>query len=178
MPAAARGGRRWFFALWPTDPFRTQIQEATLAIAQASGGRLIPARNFHVTLLFLGEVPAERFDAVQQAGARLAGSPAFELNFDGVEAWGRRLLCLTTSTPPAAAIALATRLRGHLSSDVRQDEREFRPHITLARDLRRSCAAEAIHGLRQKVDDFALVESVRDASGSQYSVLARWPLSG
>ncbi|HEY0683847.1 MAG TPA: RNA 2',3'-cyclic phosphodiesterase [Steroidobacter sp.] len=169
--------RRLFFALWPTDQFRTQIQAATLAIAQASGGRLIPERNFHVTLLFLGEVPAERFDSVQLAGAQLTGCSAFELNFDGVESWGRKLLCLTTSTTPAAAMELAAQLRASLSSFVREDEREFRPHVTLARDLRRGRATQKIEGLRQEVNDFALVESVPDARGSQYSVLARWPLS-
>ncbi|MBM0103421.1 RNA 2',3'-cyclic phosphodiesterase [Steroidobacter sp. S1-65] len=168
--------RRLFFALWPTDQFRAEIETATHAIALASGGRLIPARNLHVTLLFLGEVPAENFDVVQQAAAPLAGSPAFELSFDGVEAWGRRLLCLTSSTPPAAAIDLATRLRAHLSNFVREDEREFRPHITLARDLPRSRPTQKIEVLRQQVNDFALVESVRDARGSQYSVLNRWPL--
>ena len=169
--------KRLFFALWPTDQFRAELETATHAIAQASGGRLIPARNFHVTLLFLGEIPTESFDAIQQAAAQLAGSSAFELNFDGVETWGRRLLCLTSSTPPAAAIDLATRLRANLSNFVREDEREFRPHITLARDLPRQRPTQQIDGLRQKVNDFALVESVRDARGSQYSVLTRWSLS-
>lgn len=171
------GRQRLFFALWPTDQFRDQIQAATHSIAEASGGRLIPARNFHVTLLFLGDIPAESFGVVQQAGAQLAGSAAFELNFDGIEAWGRRLLSLTASTSPPELIDLASRLRASLSSFVREDEREFRPHITLARDLPRSRLTQKIAGLRQKVNDFALVESVRDARGSQYSVLERWPLS-
>lgn len=168
--------RRLFFALWPTDQFRANLEAATRAIAQASGGRLIPATNFHVTLLFLGDISAEHFDFVQQAGAQLAGSPAFEVDFDGVEAWGRRLLCLTASTAPAAAIDLATRLRSNLRGFVRENEREFRPHITLARDLPRSGPSQKIEVLRQEVNDFALVESVRDARGSQYSVLTRWPL--
>ena len=60
---------------------------------------------------------------------------------------------------------------------MREGEREFRPHVTLARDLRRGRAIQKIEALRQEVNDFALVESVRDGSGSQYSVLARWPLS-
>ncbi len=172
-------GSRLFLALWPTDEFRAQIEASTVAISRASGGRLIPPRNYHVTLLFLGDVPAARVAAVQEACARLAGSPAFELNFDSVEAWGRKLLCLVSSMPPpAAATDLAARLRSSLGGDVqRQDEHEFRPHITLARDLPRGQQTRNVEILRQKVTDFVLAESVRDASGSQYSVLTRWPLS-
>lgn len=183
-----------FFALWPTDAFRAEIEASTLAIARASGGRLIPPRNYHVTLLFLGDVPAESVGAVQQIGGSLAGgssasmrplhsgvlpssSPAFELNFDAIEAWGRKVLCLTSSTPPTEAIELAARLRSRLTSYLQpQEEHEFRPHITLARDLPRGQRTQKVKALRQKVADFALVESVRDASGSRYSVLARWPL--
>ena len=67
--------QRLFFALWPTDELRAEIQAATSAIIHASRGRPIPARNLHVTLLFLGDVSAEKLAAVQQAGAQLAGSP-------------------------------------------------------------------------------------------------------
>lgn len=172
-----RRDRRCFFALWPTDEFRAEIQAATLSIAKASGGRLIPPRNFHVTLLFLGDTPPESFGMVQQAGARLAGKPAFELHFDGIEAWGRKVLALTPSTPPAAAIDSAEQLRASLSNLLpRQDEHEFRPHVTLARDLPRGRRAQKVKTLCQKVNDFVLVESVRDAGGSHYSVLERWPL--
>jgi RNA 2',3'-cyclic 3'-phosphodiesterase len=178
MAGAAQRGPRLFFALWPTDEFRAEIQVSALAIAQASGGRLIPPRNYHVTLLFLGDVPSENVSAVQQAGAQLAGSPAFKLNFDGIESWGRNVLCLTTSTPPAAAIDLAQRLRSQLGGHLqRQDEHEFRPHITLARDLPRVSPTHKVKTLCQEVTGFALVESVRDAAGSNYSLLARWPLN-
>src|SRR5690606_29746364 len=95
--AVMGAGRRLFLALWPTEEFRAQIEASTLAISRASGGRLIPPRNYHVTLLFLGDVPADSVVAVQEASARLAGSPAFELHFDCIEAWGRKLLCLTSS---------------------------------------------------------------------------------
>lgn len=177
MPAPARAGRRLFFALWPSDEFRSDVEAATHSIAQASRGRLIPPRNFHVTLLFLGDVSPVDFEAVQRAGAQLAGSPGFELVFDGIETLGRSVLCLTTSAPPAAAIALAEQLRGSLPPYMqRPDARGFHPHITLARDLPRGQRRQPIQSLRMKVNDFVLVESVRDAGGSHYSVLTRWPL--
>jgi 2'-5' RNA ligase len=169
---------RLFFALWPTDEFRAELEANTQEIARASGGRLIPAKNFHVTLLFLGDVPTDQVDAVQQTAAQFAGGPGFELNFDGIEAWGRRILSLTTSTPPLPAVELAARLRSSLSNYLQRqvEEHEFRPHITLARDLPRAFQQRKVGNLRQQAVDFVLVESVRDASGSRYSVRARWPL--
>ncbi|WP_161965662.1 RNA 2',3'-cyclic phosphodiesterase [Steroidobacter cummioxidans] len=169
--------QRLFFALWPGGEFRAELEAATLPAARASGGRLISPRNFHVTLLFLGQIPNQRFAVIQQAGEGWAGSAAFALDFDGIESWGRRVLCLTTSRPPASAIALAAGLRASLSSQLKQlDERPYIPHITLARDLPRSLQPQKIKTLRQQVNEFVLVESVSDASGSQYSILERWPL--
>lgn len=178
MSAAGRSAQqRLFFALWPSDEFRAELEAATLPAARASGGRLISPRNFHVTLLFLGQIPSQRLALIQQAGEEWAGSTAFALDFDGIESWGRSVLCLTTSRPPASTIALAAGLRASLNSQLQQlDERPYQPHITLARDLPRSLQPRKIKTLRQQVNEFVLVESVPDASGSQYSILQRWPL--
>jgi 2'-5' RNA ligase len=87
------------------------------------------------------------------------------------------VLCLTSSAPPAAVIDLAERLRASLHNQLKQpDERPYSPHITLARDLPRGLPPRKIEPLRQTVHDYVLVESVRDAAGSHYSVLERWPL--
>jgi 2'-5' RNA ligase len=177
MSAPQRDSRRLFFALWPSDEMRAQIEALALPLVRASGGRPIPPRNFHVTLLFLGEIAATNYSAIQHAGADLAGRPAFQLEFDNVESWGRNVFCLTSSAPPAAALDLEERLRTSLRSHLKQlDERPYRPHITLARDLPRARPLQKITTLLQKVNDYALVESVRDAGRSHYSVLERWPL--
>jgi len=175
--AGVASQHRLFFALWPSDEFRAEIETRALPFARASGGRLIPPRNFHVTLLFLGEIPTERLSAIQQAAASVVGSPAFQLQFDTIESWGRKVLCLTSSKPPAAVIDLAERLRGSLRGQLKQlDERPYSPHITLARDLPRGLRPQTIATLYQQVNDYVLVESMRDAGGSHYSVLERWPL--
>lgn len=175
---AVKDSRRLFFALWPSDEFRDEIVCATQALVRDSGGRVIPPENLHVTLLFLGQVAQSRFQIVQQAGDACANAPAFELSFDRAETWGRaNLLCLTTSATPPQAAQLAQQLRQLMDGEVlEKSEHEFRPHITLARDLPRRRRAEPIKQLRMKVNDFVLVESQPGPRGSQYSVLARWPL--
>jgi RNA 2',3'-cyclic 3'-phosphodiesterase len=186
---SAKDGRRLFFALWPSDEFRDQLVAATHALARDSGGRVIPPENLHVTLLFLGQVAQARFAAIQQAGDACANSPAFELSFDRAETWRRsNLLCLTTSATPAEATELAAKLQHSLRSEtLGRSEHEFRPHITLARDLPRGLAntsaipggrrrPDSVQPLGMKVNDFVLVESRPGPSGSQYLVIARWPL--
>jgi 2'-5' RNA ligase len=100
------------------------------------------------------------------------------LSFDRAEVWGRaNLLCLTTSAAPPEAATLADELRHSLRDEVAQtSEHEFRPHITLARDLPRRHRPAPTQPLPMKVNDFVLVESRPGPGGSQYSVLRRWPL--
>lgn len=179
MPAgSAKDSQRLFFALWPSDEFRDEIVSATRTMASDSGGRVIPPENLHVTLLFLGQVARSQLASVQQAGAACANSAGFELIFDRAEIWGRaNLLCLTTSSSPAAVTELAKKLRDSLRGEGSgKDEHEFRPHITLARDLPRRSRPETIKALRTKVNELVLVDSRPGPSGSQYSVLSRWPL--
>jgi RNA 2',3'-cyclic 3'-phosphodiesterase len=174
----AKDGQRLFFALWPSDEFRVEAESATRALARESGGRVIPPENLHVTLLFLGRILPAQLQAVQEAGAACANAPAFELSFDRAETWGRaNLLCLTTSSSPLAATQLAENLRQRLQREVPGlSEHEFRPHITLARDLPRRRRAEPVQPLRMKVNEFVLVDSRPGPSGSLYSVGMRWPL--
>lgn len=177
-PPTFRDGRRLFFALWPSDEFRREIVSTTQTIARASGGRVIPPENLHVTLLFVGQVSRSQFGSVQQAGDVCIDAPAFELSFDRAEVWGRaNLLCLTTSSPPVAATQLAEKLRHALHAESPgTSEHEFRPHITLARDLPRRRRPEPVKTMLMKVNDFVLVESQPGPGGSEYSVIARWPL--
>ncbi len=174
-----RDSRRLFFSLWPSDEFRAQVEAATRAVSRDSAGRIIPPRNFHVTLLFLGEVLQSHIGAIQQAAAAVSGIGAFTLDFDRIEAWpGSKVLCLTPSNPPPEAARLSKELQCRLSPEqFRLGSQEFRPHITLARDLPRIQAAQSIEPLRWKLNEFVLVESRRGAGGSNYSPLGRWPLA-
>jgi 2'-5' RNA ligase len=183
MSAAARDSHRLFFSLWPSAEFRAQVETTTRAAVRRSGGRIIPSQNFHVTLLFLGEVLRSSVAAVQQAAAAIDGVDAFEFSFDRIEAWpGSRVLCLAPSAPPPAAARLAKELQVRLEAQgFRFRPQEFRPHMTLARDLPRIQATETVEPLPLpmpwKVDEFVLMQSQSGGNGTKYSVLDRWPLA-
>jgi 2'-5' RNA ligase len=169
--------RRLFFALWPSSARQREIEVTMRGRVEASRGRAIPAENLHVTLVFLGSVVESRFERVLRAAEQVRSAP-FDLAFDQIEVWARsRVLCLTTSALPSSLAQLEEQLRFKLLSeqfDIRQEE--YRPHVTLARDVARRNTREAIASIGWSVEDFVLVESRPGRSGSTYTVVERWPL--
>lgn len=170
--------RRLFLAVWPSDELRERIARDTAALVERSRGRATPARNFHITLVFLGEVANARVDLVHAAAASIAGS-CFEVVFDQVETWpGSDVMCLTARHAPRALQALSDALRARLIADGFEFGRHgFRPHVTLARDVPQMRSTEALAPIAWRVDDYVLVESNMTRTGSEYTVLERWPLS-
>lgn len=175
MPS--RQNRRLFFALWPPDAIRERL--AAAVEAHAALGRPIPARNLHVTVVFLGAVPAASVAIVREA-AKLTLGVKFMLHLERVEFWRRsNLLCLTAQRAPPELSTLVERLRAALRArGLELDEQEkFRPHVTLVRDVARGPAAADVAPVQWPVESFALVESQVGQRGSEYTVLDEWRLT-
>lgn len=184
MPVGSQR-QRLFFALWPPEALRERLERDTRVLVRGSGGRAIPARNFHVTVLFLGEVPQPRVTAVMAAAAATP-SRAFTLTLDRIEAWpGSNVLVLSGAPTPPELTSLVTGLRfSLLSQQIILKPEVYRPHITLARNLpRRNSTTEGaieeagIESVEWQVNELVLMDSTATRSGSDYRVLARWPLA-
>jgi 2'-5' RNA ligase len=179
MPPDGRTERchRLFFALWPTDSLRVALAPRLCALQPRGVGRPQSPQQWHVTLEFLGPVPASRVAAAQEAAEAVRAGP-FELVFDAVEHWRRpEVLCLVASEVPPALDGLVRELRAGLAArGFLPERRAFRAHLTLARKLHRPVAVGPFEPLRWTADEFALVESVTERAGSRYTPLARWPL--
>jgi len=172
--------RRLFFALWPTDAVRAQL--AAAAQAYAALGRVIAARNLHVTAAFLGAVPIERVERVQEAARsaqKLTFDGKFMLHLERIEFWRRsNLICLTAERAPPELLAIVDALRAGLRErgfELREHD-TFRPHVTLVRDVARGPAASSGASVQWPVESFALVESKVGQRGSEYTVLEEWRL--
>jgi len=175
--------RRLFFALWPADELRRQIEEATVGLARHSGGHVVPARNFHVTLVFVGEVTPQQLDAVIAAGGATS-SPRFSIDFDQVEAWPRSNLLVLNAprTPPELVTLVDHLLFNLLEKQVKLKREVYRPHVTLARNLPSLRPLQKIERIGWPVHEFALIGSTHGPAESRsdeirYAVLARWPLA-
>ena len=169
--------RRLFFALWPDRELIESLRHRLPGLLKAVKGRILTPPQWHVTLEFLGNVAESRLDELRSMAGALQGE-TIDLSFDRLEHWRRpRLICLSASVTPRALAGLVGDLRKTLrDSDFRVDERDYKPHLTLARNVRRAPPRASIDPLAWHADSFALVESVTDRAGAVYRPLAQWPL--
>ena len=128
--------RRLFFALWPDETTRGALAEFTREAVRRSGGRRVPAENFHVTLAFLGDQPATLFDAIVRVGAAIVATP-FELTLNRFGYWPkpRAFWIGPTETPPALARLADDLWDGMEALGLPREQRLFKPHVTLARKV-------------------------------------------
>lgn len=162
-PAASR---RLFFAFWPDEPLRAAVELARSRLFPLSG-RPVAIAGLHVTAAFLGMVSSTRVAELQA----LAG-PVLPLTItlDRLEHWAK----------PRVLVAAGT----HLPADLRhvidglwrrldrlgfaRETRPYRPHATLARDVRTVRPGLPWPALAWPADRLCLVESVSTPEGVVY----------
>ncbi|MGH8128712.1 MAG: RNA 2',3'-cyclic phosphodiesterase [Gammaproteobacteria bacterium] len=169
---------RLFFALWPDAALRHTIYKATRQAAKISGGKPVPAENFHITLAFLGSlVPADAAIAREVAGG--IRSEAFDLTLDRLGFWPKpRVVWLGASRVPEAAQRLARELiSGLQASGLKLDIKPFMPHVTLARKVGKPGEFGPVTPVQWPATAFVLVRSVTHPEGSDYLILQKWPLT-
>jgi 2'-5' RNA ligase len=180
--------RRIFFALWPEPAVARRLHALSAVAHAACGGRRMRSDTLHLTLAFLGEVDAARFDlacAIADEVAAGGGIAADEyqgevLRIDRLAWWKHNHIVWAgcDEVPPALAAladALVAALRG---SGFVLDSRRFAAHVTLLRNA--NCAGEMapIEAFDWPVRDFVLVQSQLEREGAKYEIVRRWPLPG
>ncbi len=178
-PLTEASRARVFFALWPSPTVQRALHDRAVALKPACEGRVMRAETLHLTLAFVGEVPRTRLTALLEVGAEIR-SGAFGLQLDLSGYWPHnRIVWLGTQQCPPALQALAGRLGDALAlQGFTLEKRRFHPHVTLLRKAQRHPEASSLPALVWDVQDFVLVESLRDHEGARYRALARWRLEG
>jgi 2'-5' RNA ligase len=171
------GTRRLFFALWPDDATRAALNRTGKWLHQHWGGRRMRADTLHITLAFLGDLPAAQLDALLQG---IHGIPVgtFELSLDQAGHWSHnRIGWLGLSQPAKPLENLVSALRDQLRAlDIPFDARPHTPHITLLRKAQGGATVECLP-VNWTVDRFVLVRSNPQADGVHYYVLQTWQLA-
>ncbi|WP_447741026.1 RNA 2',3'-cyclic phosphodiesterase [Pseudomonas laurentiana] len=167
--------KRLFFALPVSDTQRRALAQWRRGLNLRSG-KPVPAANFHVTLLFLGDVDAAQVPAICAAVDQLAlPATAPRLLLNRLQVWQRAgaLVLEAQLTPPPLLQLVYGLQQALLPLGVEAASREYRPHLTLSREYRgqppeASSAPEFYLAARH----FTLYESRKGA----YWPLAQWPL--
>lgn len=169
--------KRLFFALDLPEAQRRAVAQWRRELGLRAG-KPVPAENFHVTLLFLGDVDAALVPALCAAvdgmTPRGTGAP-IRLLLDRLQVWRRAgALVLEPGETPASLRQLVYGLEQRvLPLGIAGQARDYRAHLTLSRDFRgpppeAGQAPEFLLDARR----FGLYESRK----GRYWPLAEWPL--
>jgi len=167
--------KRLFFALDCAPAQRKAIAQWRSAL-QLRSGRPVPVENFHLTLKFLGSVDTAQIAAIVEAVASVRTS-AMRLTvvLDRLDVWRRAgVLVLAPEQAPPGLLRLVYDLeQALLPFGLEETSKEFRPHLTLARDYRAPVPeSPTAPEFFLRADGFALFESHK----GRYRALAQWPL--
>lgn len=163
-------------------------------LARLQGGipdaRWTAPENLHITLTFIGQVPEDAVEDVDDALASVY-APAFDLNVSGIDSFAQGndpkviWLGLGDSKP---LHTLKTRIDDALTRyAIPFEKRKYIPHITLARfrhmpDMQKTVdfmqAHENIETEAFPVDEFILYSSTSGKNGPVYEPLEYYPLGG
>jgi 2'-5' RNA ligase len=166
---------RLFFALWPG----VRQREALVRIQrELPSQRCRPTHpeDFHITLVFLGDVDANRRCCAEEAADRVCGAP-FSLKLDSFGCFPRTgvLWCGASESPRPLLDLLQGLNSGLLDCGFRPERRPFKPHVTLARKARPLRQRALEQAVSWPASEFALVIA-RPGERPRYRVERRWPL--
>lgn len=164
--------KRLFFALWPDDRQRELLRDTLGPLARQVEGRAVPRGNWHVTLVFIGDFPQEKIQALLAAASGITVDP-FRLRFGRLTFWQRpRIACLESMSVPPGLDALVSDLNRVLEDfGVKTETGNYRPHITAVRAARTFEPLPLARPLELSWSGFELIESVSVPGGVQYRPL-------
>lgn len=148
------------------------------------GYKWVPGSNYHVTLVFLGNTPAEKkLEIIEKLDALRKEVEAFDLAISGVDAFSsekeaRLVYCGVQNKKALRALVGLIRERLGLSPD-----ESYSPHLTIARLRNQSNVRDIISHLKRRdflkvrVQEMRLYKSTLAGPFPIYESLALFPFS-
>lgn len=169
---------RVFFALWPNEALRGKFLRWAEEFRKDCGGRVTQPGNIHITLVFLGNIPALRLDELTSLAAGISGR-AFHLEFSEPDYFrhNRIVWAGPTKVPEELSGLVNTLEMAIRAGGFSFDARPYVPHVTLLRSAQRGPDAGCLQNINWHVKDFVLVRSKKSMAGVEYKLIGRWPLN-
>jgi len=163
---------RLFFALWPDADVVRRLTQVAGQVKIEGRSRWVAPKNYHVTLAFVGEVPATKLAVLQQIGRSLR-APRFTLTCDSIEFWREsKVVVAAASAAPAGLVDLWTKLNNAIGLPLER----LRAHVTLARKVTQAPVQQAMSPVVWRAASSSLVRSDTGGTESAYTVLDTWSL--
>jgi 2'-5' RNA ligase len=163
---------RLFFALWPEADVTRQLTQVARQLKLEGRSRWVDSKNYHMTLAFVGEVPATKLAVLQQIGRSLR-VPRFTFSCDSIEFWqSSQVVVAAVRAAPPGLLDLGRKL-----NDALELPREpLRAHVTLTRKVTQAPVLQAMSPVVWRTTDFSLIRSDTGGAESAYTVLDTWSL--
>lgn len=139
----------------------------------------VPAANFHVTAVFLGQCSDSQLDTLCNE-IESYQYPSFSLNFDQLGYWAKpKILYLGCQQVPTSVIKSVNQLTTIAKrSQLNIVHRDYTPHVTIVRNNKSNPPAPLFEpDISCSFTHLHLYESVSANSGVQYLIRKSWPLS-
>ena len=163
---------RLFFAIWPDDDVARQLRHTARHLKLESPSRRVDPKNYHVTLAFVGEVPAAKLAVLQQIGGSLRMA-RFSFKCESLEFWREsKVVVAAAGAAPAGLLDLREKLHDALGLP----RERLRAHVTLARKVAQAPVLQAMSPILWRATSFSLIRSDTGGVESAYTVLDTWPL--
>ena len=167
--------RRLFIGLMPDRQVQAAIQRHCSQWEWPADARPMRFGRYHVTLQFLGEVGVAPEQRLRKALREVTVEP-LELDLRTPEVWHNGVAVLQPADHDGLK-ALHGRIKLAVSAaGLPPVEKDFRPHVTLARNAAQAKPPEAVPPIRWRVDEVVLVWSVLypQAKPARYDILERF----
>jgi 2'-5' RNA ligase len=167
---------RLFIALWPDQGIRDALAQWRDNWTWPRQATPVKTDRLHVTLHFLGDVPADRLPAL--AAALATPFAPFTLTLGESRLWPHGIAVLEPLAVPEPLTILHAELGRSLQRlGMATDARPYRPHVTMARRAAGAAPATAGPPVAWQVERFALMHS-RPGAGGGYTTLHTYGTSG
>lgn len=172
------------------ENFAGLIQELRTMEPPSTGSRTrwVKPENLHVTLKFIGEVPVEKGEAIQDTLREVRSSQHLELRFRGLGFFPseKRPRVLWVGMEASSNLApVAAEIEGRLHKlGIAREKREFTPHLTLARFEPPGISDQLRCPLKEnaprefgtvRAREFYLMQSKLKPTGAEYTCLETFP---
>jgi 2'-5' RNA ligase len=134
--------------------------------------------DYHMTLLFIGETPLDKIPSLSLRLKEIAFRP-FKLTFRSITFFPRRVMYLSCD-PSEPLLQLKRTIDAAYPEYLRENEKQFTPHITLKRyqryeqaELEKKIGENPFRENSVVVDHLALFKSERDRDNHKYHLLER-----